>query len=64
MLGPGPERHDDPKSLLDYYRTDALIVLKCLLLQWNTPKKWTDLMNMQSHEIEREGSELYELVVV
>ncbi|XP_037944727.1 SET domain-containing protein SmydA-8-like [Teleopsis dalmanni] len=57
-LGPGPTG-TDPHSLLDYYRSDALVVLKCLLLQRSSPKKWTELMDMQSHEKEREGSELH-----
>ncbi|XP_018791987.1 PREDICTED: protein msta [Bactrocera latifrons] len=58
MLGPGPAS-SDPRSLMDYYRSDALVVLKCLLLQRQNPKKWTELMDMQSHEVERIGSELH-----
>lgn len=59
MLGPGPTS-SDPRSLMDYYRSDALVVLKCLLLQRQNPKKWSELMDMQSHEVERIGSELHE----
>ncbi|XP_055380294.1 uncharacterized protein LOC129611259 [Condylostylus longicornis] len=58
-LGPGPTDSNSLKSLMDYYRADSLFVLKCLLLQWKQPKKWEDLLNMQSHEDERLGSELY-----
>ncbi|XP_067627112.1 SET domain-containing protein SmydA-8 [Eurosta solidaginis] len=58
MLGPGPASCD-PCSLIDYYRSDALVVLKCLLLQRQNPKKWAELMDMQSHEEERVGSELH-----
>lgn len=58
-LGKGPNSTDNMKSLRDYYRTDALVVLKCLMLQKTNPKKYSELMDMQSHEEERLGSELY-----
>ncbi|XP_058984762.1 SET domain-containing protein SmydA-8-like [Musca domestica] len=59
-LGPGPKTTSDIKAMTDYYRPDALLVLKCLLLQKQNPKKWKKLMKMQSHEEDREGSELQE----
>lgn len=49
---------------MDYYRIDALVVLKCLMLQKKFPKKWSQLMDMQSHENERLGSELYQYVLL
>uniref|UniRef100_A0A1B0B1W6 MYND-type domain-containing protein n=1 Tax=Glossina palpalis gambiensis TaxID=67801 RepID=A0A1B0B1W6_9MUSC len=57
-LGPGPAKKED--CLSNYYRTDALLVLKCLMLQKQNPKKWHDLLDMQSHEEERKGTELQE----
>ncbi|XP_075166937.1 SET and MYND domain containing, arthropod-specific, member 5 [Haematobia irritans] len=59
-LGPGPKASGDLKSMTDYYRPDALLVLKCLLLQKRNPKKWKKLMDMQSHEEERKGGDLHE----
>lgn len=59
-LGAGPKPPNDIKAMTNFYRTDALLVLKCLLLQKQNPKKWSKLMNMQSHEEERKGSELHE----
>lgn len=63
-LGPGPKTTSDIKAMTDYYRPDALLVLKCLLLQKQNPKKWKKLMKMQSHEEDREGSELQEYVLL
>lgn len=57
-----PPRSSDLSALLDYYRPDALLVLKCLLLQLTKPEKWTQLMDLQSHEEERLGSQLQKLV--
>ncbi|XP_055836503.1 SET domain-containing protein SmydA-8 [Episyrphus balteatus] len=59
MLGNGPANRDI-KSLNDYYRSDSLFVLKCLLLQVQNTKKWSELMDMQSHEEERLNTELYQ----
>ncbi|KAH8413776.1 hypothetical protein KR222_007979, partial [Zaprionus bogoriensis] len=42
----------------DFYRYDALLVLKCLLLQRKQPERWRVLLEMQSHEEERRGTEL------
>lgn len=59
-LGSGPPPRSNVRSLNDYFRGDALLVLKCLLLQRQNPAKWTALLEMQSHEEERRGTELYE----
>ncbi|BFG05591.1 SET domain-containing protein SmydA-8 [Drosophila madeirensis] len=59
-LGPGPSARADARGLNDFYRGDALLVLKCLLLQRKDPKKWADLLEMQSHEEERKGTELHQ----
>lgn len=61
MLGsPPPNSSADVAALMDYYRSDALLVLKCLILQRQNPKKWQELMDMQSHEEDRQGTELHE----
>ncbi|XP_065370045.1 SET domain-containing protein SmydA-8 [Calliphora vicina] len=60
MLGSGPKPAGDMNALLDYYRSDALLVLKCLILQRQNTKKWSELMDMQSHEEDRQGTELQE----
>lgn len=52
-------RSSDVNVLLDYYRPDALLVLRCLLLQKHSPDKWLKLMDMQSHEEERLGTDLH-----
>ncbi|XP_017037075.1 SET domain-containing protein SmydA-8 [Drosophila kikkawai] len=59
-LGPAPAGRADARSLNDYFRGDALLVLKCLLLQRQNPEKWAALLEMQSHEEERQGTELHE----
>lgn len=44
---------------LDFFHSDALLVLRCLLLQSKFPKKWKALMNMQDHEEERRGTQYF-----
>ncbi|XP_016988357.2 SET domain-containing protein SmydA-8 [Drosophila rhopaloa] len=58
-LGAGTPARADARSLNDYFRSDALLVLKCLLLQRQSPAKWAALLEMQSHEEERRGTELH-----
>lgn len=57
-LGNAPKAKADVRVLVDYYRHDALLVLKCLLLQQHQPERWQMLLEMQSHEEERLGTEL------
>ncbi|XP_017074881.1 SET domain-containing protein SmydA-8 [Drosophila eugracilis] len=59
-LGSGSPARVDIRTLNDYFRGDALLVLKCLLLQRQCPAKWASLLEMQSHEEERMGTELHE----
>jgi len=57
-LGNAPSSKSDARAQHDYYRHDALLVLKCLLLQSSQPERWKALLEMQSHEEERRGTEL------
>ncbi|EDW60375.1 SET domain-containing protein SmydA-8 [Drosophila virilis] len=57
-LGTAPTAKSDARALHDYYRHDALLVLKCLLLQRQQPERWQALLEMQSHAEERLGTEL------
>ncbi|KAL7738539.1 hypothetical protein ACLKA6_006844 [Drosophila palustris] len=50
-LGNAPSAKSD-------YRHDALLVLKCLLLQRSQAERWKALLEMQTHEEERRGTEL------
>ncbi|XP_017051435.1 SET domain-containing protein SmydA-8 [Drosophila ficusphila] len=59
-LGTAPPARADTRTLNDYFRGDALLVLKCLLLQRQSPAKWNALLEMQSHEEERKGTDLHE----
>ncbi|XP_030375578.1 SET domain-containing protein SmydA-8 [Scaptodrosophila lebanonensis] len=61
-LGQGPAAKSDTRGLRNYYREDALLVLKCLLLQRQAPERWAALLQMQSHEEERKGTELHQEV--
>lgn len=58
-MGSAPTGRTDARSLNDHFRGDALLVLKCLLLQRQSPEKWAALLEMQSHEEERKGTELH-----
>ncbi|XP_053611002.1 SET domain-containing protein SmydA-8 isoform X2 [Plodia interpunctella] len=48
-------------NIADYYRYDALLPLRCMLLQIVDPEKWKKLSDMQSHmECRLPGSEAYD----
>ncbi|GLV39505.1 SET and MYND domain containing arthropod-specific member 5 [Carabus blaptoides fortunei] len=47
----------------DYYRHDALLALRCLLLQRHGVKKWNQLFEMESHYMKRgSGTEIHKTV--
>ncbi|XP_059048734.1 SET domain-containing protein SmydA-8 [Achroia grisella] len=48
-------------NMTDYYRHDALLPLRCILLQKIDVKQWTKLLELQSHmECRIPGSEAYD----
>lgn len=50
-------------GLHEFYRQDALLALRCLLLQSRHPKKFAQLMDMESHMGNRgEDTEVYKYV--
>lgn len=57
--GLGPKHNGDYCAIRDYYRTDVLLALKCLLLQIREPKKFEQLMQLQGHEKERRNTVNY-----
>lgn len=59
-VGKPPTLEIDPKVVLDYYRTDALLALRCLGLQRSRPKQWKQLMEMESHINDRKNTPFYE----
>lgn len=56
--GCGEKKHesDYDENVRDYYRTDVLLALKCLSLQTKNPKKFQELMELESHEEARKTS--------
>jgi hypothetical protein len=54
--GLGVKHESDYSAMRDYYRTDVLLALKCLLLQLRLPKKFHELMDLQSHEEARKAA--------
>lgn len=47
-------------GLHEFYRQDTLLPLRCILLQRKNPKKFAQLMQMESHMEKRgEGTEIY-----
>lgn len=52
-IGKGPVNKTDIRSIQDYYRSDALLALKILLLQRKNPKKFKTIMEMESNERNR-----------
>lgn len=60
-FGRNPMKADEePEAIIDFYRSDALFALKCLMLQLHKPKKWEELMKLESHMEERKGTSYYE----
>lgn len=57
---PYKNKEKNPAVFLDFYRSDALFALKCLMLQVKKPKKWEVLMELEAHEQERKKSPYYE----
>jgi hypothetical protein len=55
--GLGVKHENDYSAVRDYYRTDVLFALKCLLLQLHQPQKFCELMDLQSHEDARKATE-------
>lgn len=53
-------RGSDLHATLDFYRSDALLALRALLLQVKYPQRWAQLSQLQSHEAERFGTQYYE----
>lgn len=57
---PYKSKEENPEAFLDFYRSDALFALKCMMLRVKKPKKWEALMELQAHETERKKSPYYE----
>lgn len=65
-----PQRHaiecavlsmDRPaKSRYDDYRSDALLALRCVLLQLKYPQRWAQLLQLHAHEEQRKDNANYE----
>ncbi|XP_055534616.1 SET domain-containing protein SmydA-8 isoform X2 [Wyeomyia smithii] len=59
-LGGGPKPRDDPEAILDYYRYDSLLVLKCLALQVIDRNRFDQMMQLESHYAARKGTQFYQ----
>uniref|UniRef100_A0A336N0L6 CSON008066 protein n=1 Tax=Culicoides sonorensis TaxID=179676 RepID=A0A336N0L6_CULSO len=53
-------KEENPEVFLDFYRSDALFALKCLMLKIKKPKKWDELLKLNAYEMERKKSPFYE----
>ncbi|XP_046969712.1 SET domain-containing protein SmydA-8 [Vanessa cardui] len=48
-------------NMAEYYRHDALLPLRCVLLQHTEPDKWKNLLELQSHmECRTPGTEIFD----
>lgn len=47
------------KLLLDHYRSEALLTLRCTLLQLKYPQKWKQLLELESHDEDRKGTKYF-----
>ncbi len=55
--GLGPKHDGDYGAIRDYYRTDVLFALKCLMMQLRDPKKFEQLMQLEGHVDERKATD-------
>lgn len=55
----GPKRPSTIETLADFYRSDVLLILRCLLLQWKYPDRWAKVMKLESHDEQRIGTRYY-----
>lgn len=56
----GPNRESSNReALCNFYRSDVLIILRCVLLQWKYPDRWATIMNLESHDQQRIGTRYY-----
>lgn len=51
---------DSRRAAADYYRSDALLALRCVLLQVKFPQRWAQLLELPAHEEQRKGTPNYE----
>lgn len=58
--GPRPQDTTDPKEFLNFYRSDALMALRCIMLQHYFPDKWMKVQAFESHDQQRIGTKYYE----
>lgn len=56
---PGPHPSSPVNVLTSFYRKDALLVLRCLLLQMKYPERWNKVMLFESHDEKRIGTKYY-----
>lgn len=53
--GPGLKENSQ-KEIRGYFRSDALLTIKCLMLQLKNPEKFRELMKLESHSDERKAT--------
>ncbi|KFB47849.1 hypothetical protein ZHAS_00015897 [Anopheles sinensis] len=58
-FGHPPKPGDDPESFFEYYRYDALLVLKCLATQIRSPALFDQMINLESHYEARKGTRYF-----
>uniref|UniRef100_A0A182XA70 MYND-type domain-containing protein n=1 Tax=Anopheles quadriannulatus TaxID=34691 RepID=A0A182XA70_ANOQN len=58
-FGRPPKPGDDPEMFFDYYRYDALLVLKCLALQIRNADLFDQLIILESHYNARKNTRYY-----
>uniref|UniRef100_A0A182W8A1 MYND-type domain-containing protein n=1 Tax=Anopheles minimus TaxID=112268 RepID=A0A182W8A1_9DIPT len=58
-FGHPPKPGDDPETFFDYYRYDALLVLKCLAMQICNPSSFDQIINLESHYDARKNTRYY-----
>lgn len=55
-----PSTTTDRRAASDYYRSDALLALRCVLLQVKYPQRWAQLLELPAHMDQRKGTPNYE----
>lgn len=58
-----PQSNDNIVKLRDFFRSEALLTLRCLLLQWRHSDRWDTIMKLESHDKQRTGTRYYKWVI-
>lgn len=55
-----PSSMENVAQFRDFYRSEIILTLRCLLLQWRFPDRWKTMLKLESHVKQRIGTRYYQ----